>query len=70
MITEDLKKLSTSEKWLLIHDLWDDLSQHPESIGLSEEHKKILDERYQEFLNNPEEGISWDEAKQRILKEL
>lgn len=70
MFTEDIEKLSSAEKWLLINDLWDDLSQHPENIGISDEHTRILDERYQDFLKNPEEGVSWEEAKTKILKNL
>jgi len=70
MLVEEIKNLSESEKWLLFNDLWDELAQNPHTIELSEEQKKVLDERYQEFLANPEEGIPWDEAKARILESL
>jgi len=70
MLVEEIKNLSESEKWLLFNDLWDDLSQSPDTIELSEEQKKVLDKRYQEFQKNPEEGISWDKAKAQILESL
>ncbi len=70
MLTEEIKKLSNPEKWLLFNDLWDELCQNPENIETSEEQKRILDERYQEFLNNPNEGLSWEEVKSEILRAL
>ena len=70
MLTEEIKKLSNPEKWLLFNDLWDELCQNPDNIETSEEQKRILDERYQEFLENPEEGLSWEEVKSKILKAL
>lgn len=70
MLTEEIKNLSDSEKWLLLNDLWDELCQNPDDIEISEDQKRILDERYQEFLKNPKEGLSWEEVKFNILKTL
>ncbi len=66
MLTEDLKKFSKSEKLLLINDLWDDISQDPEGIPLTPEQICKLDERYEEFLKSPEEGISWEEFRSEL----
>ncbi len=68
MLTEELKKLSRSDKILLINDLWDEVSNEEDEISLSEAQEKMLDERYEQFLKNPEEGKSWEEVK-RGLKE-
>ena len=70
MLSEELRKLTTSEKILLINDLWDDISMSPENIPISDKQKKVLEERYQEFLKDPEEGVTWDQAKQAIRKNL
>ncbi len=40
----ELKKLSDSEKLLLINELWDSLSSQEDSLPIPEPHKKILDE--------------------------
>lgn len=68
MLTEDLKKLTKSEKLLLINDLWDDIIQDPSDIPLTLEQEKKLDQRYAEFLENPDEGKTW-EAFKKELKE-
>ncbi len=35
MLTEEIKKLSNPEKWLLFNDLWDELCQNPDKIKSS-----------------------------------
>ena len=68
MLTEDLKKLSKPEKLLLINDLWDDIIQEPSDIPLTSEQKHKLDQRYAEFLENPDQGRSWDAFKIKLKK--
>ena len=69
MLTETIKTLSKSEKLLLINDLWDDISDDLEGSSLSALQKKMLDSRYEAFLQNPEEGTPWSKVKSD-LKEL
>ncbi len=35
---------------------------------ITEEMKKELDRRYEHFLQNPDEGKSWDEVRRNLLK--
>jgi len=64
----ELRKLSNSEKLLLINELWDSLSSQEDVLPVPESHKKILDERLKEHEANPEQGSTWEEVKSRILK--
>ncbi|MBM4064501.1 MAG: addiction module protein [Planctomycetes bacterium] len=64
----ELRKLSNSEKLLLINELWDSLSSQEDVLPVTESHKKILDERLKEHEANPEQGSTWEEVKSRILK--
>ena len=66
MLTEDLKKLTKPEKLLLINDLWDDIIQDSSDIPLTSKQEKKLDQRYAEFLENPDEGQSWDAFKKEL----
>lgn len=66
MLAEDLKKLTKSEKLLLINDLWDDISEDPSDIPLNSDQEKKLDQRYSEFLDNPEEGKTWEAFKKEL----
>lgn len=64
----ELRKLSNSEKLLLINELWDFLSSQEDVLPVPESHKKILDERLRDHEANPEPGSTWEEVKSRILK--
>ena len=41
-----------------------------EDFVLSEEHKKILDDRLAKHQANPKEGSSWEQVKERIKQRL
>ena len=66
MLTETIKTLSKSEKLLLINDLWEDISGDLEDSSLSALQKKMLDSRYEAFLQDPEEGTSWSKVKNNL----
>lgn len=68
MLTEDLKKLTKPEKLLLINDLWDDIIQDPSDIPLSSEQNQKLDQRYAEFLEDPDQGSPWKAFKKELKK--
>ena len=66
MLTEELKNLTKSEKLLLINELWDDITQEPSGIHLTDDLQHKLDQRYSEFLENPNTGKSWEAFKQEL----
>ena len=58
---EELLKLSVEEKLQLIEDLI--ASVNEEKDDDEEELLSIAKERYEQYLKNPNAGISWEEAK-------
>jgi putative addiction module component (TIGR02574 family) len=70
MITDDVMRLSKSEKILLLNDLWDDISSRPDELSLTKSQEKLLDERYEQFVKNPQEGELWETVRERIKKML
>ena len=61
------QNLSASEKMLLAEELWDSALEDESSIPLSDEHRKILEERLKAYELNPDSGSSWDVVKKRIM---
>ena len=61
-------ELSSSEKLLLLEELWDDLANHPSEVPVPDWQKRELERRYQEFLQNPSEGSPWPEVRERLLR--
>ncbi len=66
MLADDIKKLSKSEKLLLINDLWDDIADSTDDIPLNRRTEMLLDERYAAYKTNPNEGRSWEEVKKKL----
>ena len=61
----DLLKLPLDERIKTVQDLWDSIIELPESIDLTNEQKKELEERLKAYHENPESGSPWSEIKAR-----
>lgn len=70
MLTEEVRRLSRSEKLLLINDLWDDLAVDEAAQPLSHEQEKMLDERYEQFVADPAQGKPWSEVRKELSEKL
>jgi putative addiction module component (TIGR02574 family) len=62
----DAMDLSVAQRIELVEDLWDSIAEMPEKVELTDEQKKILDERLEAFHRNPSEGSPWEVVKERI----
>ncbi len=60
-------KLSIQDRIIFVEDVWDSIANFPESVQLTEEQKKELDRRLEEYHNNPDIGTPWEEIKSRLL---
>lgn len=61
---------SNEERIAFVQELWDRITQHPEQVPLPESHKRILDERLEEYKKNPNQGLPWSEVKARLLEKF
>lgn len=57
------KDLSTSEKVLLVEEIWDSIAE--DKLTLSKAHKALLDERL-ESLGKTTKRTSWDKIKKNV----
>ena len=58
--------LSTAEKLQLIDELWMSIEPELDQLEVSEEEKKLLDERWEKFLANPDSALTLDQVKERL----
>ena len=63
-------KLSVNERIHLVQTIWDSIAIDTQESEISEEHKKILDERMEVHKNNPNNIVSWEEVKKSVKKIL
>jgi putative addiction module component (TIGR02574 family) len=64
----DILEMTVAERIQLVEDIWDSIAAVPESLPLTEAERKELDRRLEMHAQNPDEGIPWDELKERMRK--
>ena len=63
----DAIELSIPERIQLVEDIWDTIATEAEAIELTEDEKRIIDERLQAYHRNPDLGSPWEDIYKRIL---
>ena len=63
---KDLHSMTSEEKLRLLEDLWEELSQNPDSIPLTKAQQEELDRRMDEIDRGDTEGIPWDDVLARL----
>ena len=62
----DTLPLSIPERIQLVSDIWDTIAVQTESLELTEDEKRIIDERLEAYHQNPELGSPWEDVFKRI----
>lgn len=65
-LRKELLKLSTAEKIELVEELWDSIPEEDEALALTAEQREDLDRRLAEADADPDGGVPWEEARERI----
>jgi putative addiction module component (TIGR02574 family) len=63
----EVLKLSLKERIKLVEDIWDSITEVPEAITLTEEQKKELDDRLEEYYQNPNVGSPWAMVREKFI---
>ncbi|MCC5850017.1 MAG: addiction module protein [Verrucomicrobia bacterium] len=62
----ELLSLSVSERIQLVEDIWDMITEAPETIQLTDQQKSEIDRRLDAYALNPDEGGEWSVVRERI----
>ncbi len=63
----DALALSIPERIQLVEDIWDTIASEPEILELTENEKRIIDERLDAYHKNPESGSPWGDVYKRLV---
>ena len=69
-IPPDFDKAPNDQRIAYVQQLWDRIASDPASIPIPEYHKRILDERLDDYHNNPQSGRPWGEVRDQLLAKL
>jgi putative addiction module component (TIGR02574 family) len=62
----DVLELPVEERLKLVGDIWDTIADAPEALHLTEEDKRVIDERLKARERNPNAGTPWQQVYARI----
>ena len=60
--------LSVDEQVDYVQHLWDRIAARPEDIPVPNWQKELIDERLRQHEANPDDTVSWKEARARLLE--
>jgi putative addiction module component (TIGR02574 family) len=63
----DTLNLSIPERIQLVEDIWDTIAAEADQVELTEEEKKVVDERLKMYHQNPKLGSQWEDIFKRIV---
>lgn len=69
-LLSQIKKLSVSERILIVEEIWDSIALSNEQLPVTDEQKHDLDQRLADYKKNPDDGDSWSAVKKRIESKL
>jgi len=58
--------LSIPERIQLVEEIWDTIATEAEAVELTEDEKRIIDERLEVYHKNPDSGFPWEDVYKRI----
>jgi len=64
----EILALPVEDRIRLAMSIWDSVAE--ESTQLSEDERRLLDERLRDHLENPSTGESWEVIRERLWKSL
>ena len=62
----DVLELPVQERLKLVEDIWNTIADAPEALELTNEDKRLLDERLEARQGNPNSASPWEEVFARI----
>ena len=62
----DTLVLPLAERVQLVADIWDTIAAAPEALPVTEEDRRMIDERLTARSRNPKAGSPWEEVHARI----
>jgi len=65
----DFTGLTPEERLELVEQIWDSLTERPESLAVTAAQKAELDRRLEEMAHDGGEGIPWDEVLRQIRRQ-
>ncbi len=61
---QEILNANVEEKLQAIETIWDSIDNN--SLPVTDEETQIAKQRYEEYLQNPDDALQWKEARQKL----
>ena len=65
--TAAILELPVAERLQLVEDIWNSIADMPDALEITEDERRLIDERLEVYHRNPQAGSPWEEVKARII---
>ena len=65
-LIDELKSLPMSERMDIVELLWDSIAAESDSIPLTDDQAKLIDDRLEAHRNDPTAGVNWDALRTEL----
>lgn len=69
-IPAEFQDASPAERIDFVQRLWDEIAQNPDSVPVTDEQRRILDERLRAYESDQDPGEPWAAVRDRILADI
>ena len=66
----EIQRLTPKEKAILARELWADAGDVVYRISNDDSHAAVIEERWREFLADPDSPVTWDHVKQKMEQRI
>lgn len=63
---EELRSLPLAERLELVEDLWNSIAADAHELALTPAQAEELDRRFADYEANPDQGVAWEEVRDRL----
>lgn len=65
--TAAVLKLPVAERLQLVEDIWNSIADVPDALEITDDERRLIDERLEAYHRNPQAGSPWEEVRARII---
>lgn len=65
-IVNEIRRLNVIERLNIVTDIWDEIKESQELETVSEDEKRLLLNRLENYRSNPDSAVDWIQLKQEV----
>lgn len=69
-LLQHFRRLDTEQKLELLAQLWAEIAADPDALNVTDEQRRLIDERLRQHEESPDDVVGWDDVKAEAQQRL